>query len=213
MTDPSPALHVDGLVGGEDHHAPLAEFLFQFQRVEVVAAGPFDVLAYDGGKWRVIGCGGGAEVGHAAVPRDAGVGELLPHIEAAAGVQVGPAAFHVPVVAGDVETLGQPFVGPADLPAQGFRRVLHGAGGGPPHERQGYRPGGGCPRRGFPMTGIAVLSYPLQKLLDCLGLPRVQHGGFPACLHPYFKPDFHPAGPLVLIQIIADNAGPDSHSG
>ena len=61
------------------------------------------------------------------------------------------------------------------------------------------------------MTGIAVLSYPLQKLLDCLGLPGVQHGGFPACLDPDLEPDFHPAGPFFLIKIIADNPRPIHH--
>ena len=88
-------------------------------------------------------------------------------------------------------------MGPADLPVQRFDRVLDGAGGGPPHERQGYR--AGVSRRGFPTPGTAVLSYPYQQLPDCLGLPRVQHGGFPAGLDPDLEPDFHPAGPFPLI--------------
>jgi len=41
-----------GLVGGEKGNSLPGEFLFQFQRVERVAAGPLDVLADDGGEFR-----------------------------------------------------------------------------------------------------------------------------------------------------------------
>jgi hypothetical protein len=53
----------------------------------------------------------------------------------------------------------------------------------------------------------------LQKLPDRLGLPLIPDGGFSACLDPDFEPDFHPAGPFILIHIIADNMRPFNHSG
>jgi hypothetical protein len=43
-------LNRGGLVGGEKRDALAGEFLFQFQRVERVAGGPFDVFADDGGE-------------------------------------------------------------------------------------------------------------------------------------------------------------------
>ena len=67
---------VDRLVGGEQRDAVPGEFLFQFQRVERVPAGPFDVLADHGGE---PGHGAAASASRSAMPPSRGmpgVGEL-----------------------------------------------------------------------------------------------------------------------------------------
>jgi hypothetical protein len=45
----------------------------------------------------------------------------------------------------------------------------------------------------------------LKELLECLGLPGVQRGGFPAFFHPDLEPDFQAVRAFPLIQIIADD--------
>ena len=96
----------------------------------------------------------------------------------AALLQVEASGFDVPVVPGDVPALREPGLAGPDLPVQRRDRVLEGEGGGPGQDgdRDGLGRGRAVPRRGPVSVGF-VLACPLQKLLDCLGLPRVQRGG------------------------------------
>src|SRR5690348_11241568 len=137
-----------------------AEFFFQPQRVVHVPAGPLDVLADRGRERRIPFGDGGAQVGHAAVAGNPGGGELLPDAGTGVGVQVDPARFHVPVVAGDAEPFGETFAGQPELLGEGFDGVLGGGGAGPAEERDRYRPWPGaglvsaCPKLRYCRTHL-----------------------------------------------------------
>ena len=119
------------------------QFLFQFQRVEGVPAGPFDVLADDRGEFRDRAGGLGEQVGHAAVAGDPRVGELPVGVALGAGLEVQAAGLDVPVDGGDEPAGREPFLGGADLPAQRRAGVLHLQGRGPAQERDRDRLGRG----------------------------------------------------------------------
>ena len=129
------ALDIGGLVGGEKRDALAGQFLFQFQRVEHVAAGPFDVLAHHGGEPGRGRASLAEQVGHAAVAGQVRVGELPPVLALAAGLQVEAAGLDVPVDGGDEPPGREPGAGGAELPVQGRAGVLQREGGGPADER------------------------------------------------------------------------------
>ena len=141
------ALDVGGLVGGEQRDSLPGQFLFEFQRVEHVPAGPFDVFADDRGEPGLRAGGLGQQVGHAAVAGQPGVGELLPVPALAAVLQVDAAGFDVPVDGGDEPARGQPVLGGAELATQGGAGVLQCQGGGPADERDRDRLGRDRPGR------------------------------------------------------------------
>ena len=190
-----------GLVGGEQRDPVAGQFLFQFQRVEGVAAGAFDVLADDRGEFRGRAGGFGEQVGHAAVAGDPGAGEGPPGLALAAGFQVQAAGFDVPVVGGDEPAWGQPGAGGADLPAQrGDRGPASpgwrcGPGTRPGPARPGRAP---CrwPRRRPASWAWCLLALPLEYLHDCLRLARVYFlGAFPGG-DADLEPDLDPARPF-----------------
>ena len=88
---------VGGLVGGEQRDALPGQFLFQFERVEHVPAGPLDVLADHGGESGDRGVGLGEQVGQAAVAGEARAGELPVAVALAAVFEVDAAGLDVPV--------------------------------------------------------------------------------------------------------------------
>jgi hypothetical protein len=166
---------VDRLVGGEDHQPGGVQLLLELERVVGVAAGPLDVLADHPREPGRPGSDLGAEVGHAAVAGDAGGGELPPRPGLAALVEVGPAGLHVPVVAGDDESLGEPLPRQAELLGQRLDGVLHLHGGGPADERHrhdayGCRPWLRCCRDHCSSSLIAsawaASSVPAARRLD-----------------------------------------------
>jgi hypothetical protein len=118
------------LVSGEQQNPLVAKFAFQFQRVECVPPGAFDVFADDGGEPGQRGAGFGEQVGHPAVAGDAGGGERFPVVALGAVFEVDAAGFNVPVVPGDAPPCGEPFLAGGDLPAQRPQRVLQHQGGG-----------------------------------------------------------------------------------
>ena len=142
-------LNIGGLIGGEQRDSLPGQFLFQFQRVEHVPAGSFDVLAHDGGELRGGGCGFAEQVGHAAVAGQVRPGELPVGAALAAVFQVDAAGLDVPVHGGEEPAGRQPVPGGAELAAQRGAGVLEGQGGGPADERDRDRlgrhsRGGGC---------------------------------------------------------------------
>ncbi len=139
--------HVDGLIGGEQRDPREGQFLFQFERVERVPAGPLDVFADDGGETRRGAARLGEQVGEATVAGDADIGELLVPGAVPACVDVQAAGLDVPIPGGDVPAGRQLGAGLADLPAQRRHRVLHLQGGDPAGERDGH-PAGGFPGAG-----------------------------------------------------------------
>src|SRR5437868_1391557 len=72
-----------------------------------------------------------------------------------------------------------------------------------------WRCGRGTPAVTAPRSsgglGLRVLAQPYKCLLDRFGLAGVHPGGFRAVGDPDFPPDFHPAGIILLIQIIREN--------
>jgi len=87
------------------------QVLFEFEGVEHVPAGAFDVLADDGGEPGFRGGGFGEQVGHAAVAGQPGVGELLVGVALAALFQVDAAGLDVPVHGRDEPAGRQPLAG------------------------------------------------------------------------------------------------------
>jgi len=73
------------------------EFFSSFSALKGVAAGPFDVLADDGGEFGSGGFGFGEQVGQASVSGDARVGEGQVRVSPAALLQVDGAGLDVPV--------------------------------------------------------------------------------------------------------------------
>ena len=137
------AFEVDGLVGGEQQDVAGGEFAFQFEGVEGVPAGSFDVFADHGGEPGLAGSRLGQEVGQAAVAGQALGHERLVVAGVAAFFQGQPAGFDVPVVPGDVKAVGQPFPGGGDLPGDGSVRVLQFQRGGAAQHRDRHRLGRG----------------------------------------------------------------------
>jgi hypothetical protein len=135
------AVQVDRLIGGEQQNPVIAEFAFQFQRVEGVPAAAFDVFADDGGEPGGRGAGFGQQVSQAPVAGQAPVHERLMVARAAALLEVQAAGFDVPVVGGQVEPVGEPFPGGSDLPGDGPVGVLEFQGGGAAQHRHRHRLG------------------------------------------------------------------------
>ena len=166
---------VDGLIGGEDRDPGGAEFFFQPQRVVHVPAGPFDVLADRRRERRLPGRDGARRSAIPAVTGNPGR-RILPDIRAGAAVQVDPARFHIPVVAGDQN--------PSGSRSRASRSCLASDSTGPARWRcwsgRGTRPLPASSGAGVRVPGIAVLPYPPQILLYRLGLPGVDH----ACFFP-----------------------------
>ena len=129
------ARQVNGLIGGQQRDAGVVQLAFQFQRVERVPPGPFDVLTDHRRKPGIRAAGLGQQVGNPAIPGNAHV-KLLVRAAVAACFQVQAAGFDVPEPGRD-ERPGRGLLlrGPG-LPAYGGHRVLHHGGGGAAEERQ-----------------------------------------------------------------------------
>jgi len=101
---------IGGLVGSENSYPVARQFLFEFQRVVRVAAGPFDVFADHDRESRGGAGGFGQQVRDTAVTRQPGAGDRVMGAGLAAVLKVGAAGGHVAVDGDDVPACGQPLL-------------------------------------------------------------------------------------------------------